>query len=76
MRRLISITEAAALVGVHPHTVRNWVSAGLIPSYRVGPRLIRLAANDLPFPVQTSTSRRSILDEPVEAPNGEGDRAR
>lgn len=39
--RLLSSTDAAELLGVHPNTVRRWSDAGMIPAYRVGKRLDR-----------------------------------
>ena len=35
---LLTTAQAAAVLNVHPNTVRNWADAGLLPSYRVGPR--------------------------------------
>jgi len=36
--KLLRIKEAADLLGVHPHTLRNWADRGEIPSYRHGSR--------------------------------------
>jgi excisionase family DNA binding protein len=38
---LLSATEAARLLGVHPNTLRRWTNDGLIHAYRVGKRLDR-----------------------------------
>ncbi len=38
---LLSATDAAKLLGVHPNTVRRWSDDGLIRAYRVGKRLDR-----------------------------------
>ena len=34
---LITVREAADRAGMHPNTVRNWIRAGLIRSYRIVP---------------------------------------
>jgi len=39
--KLLTTTDAAEFLGVHPHTVRRWSDNGLIPAYRVGKRLDR-----------------------------------
>jgi excisionase family DNA binding protein len=38
---LLSATDAAKLLGVHPNTIRRWTNDGLIHAYRVGKRLDR-----------------------------------
>lgn len=43
----IPLTEAAASRGVSTRTVRRWIAAGLLPAYRVGPRLVRIDPADL-----------------------------
>jgi excisionase family DNA binding protein len=35
---MITVSQAAQLLGVHPNTVRNWSDNGLIKSYRLGNR--------------------------------------
>jgi excisionase family DNA binding protein len=45
--RLITLDDAAALLGVHPRTVRRYIKRGLIPGYQIGPRLVKLDAADL-----------------------------
>lgn len=37
-RRLGTAKEAAALIGISPGTLRNWLRQGLIRAVRVGPR--------------------------------------
>jgi len=37
-RLMLSISEAAGLLGVHPNTLRRWADAGLVRAYRLGPR--------------------------------------
>ena len=40
MSRLLSVSEAAALLGVSIHTVYAWVSAGRIPLVKLGRRTL------------------------------------
>lgn len=35
---LLTISEAARLLNVHPNTLRNWEKAGLITAIRLGSR--------------------------------------
>jgi len=35
---LLSTSEAAALLCVHPNTLRRWADFNLLPSFRIGPR--------------------------------------
>ena len=35
---LITLREAARLLGLHPETVRRWSDSGVIPVYRLGER--------------------------------------
>ena len=35
---LLTTTEVAQLLNVHPNTVRHWTNAQLLPAYRIGPR--------------------------------------
>jgi excisionase family DNA binding protein len=46
-RRLRSVAEAAEIADVSPRTVRRWISAGVLPGYRVGPRLVKVDLGDL-----------------------------
>jgi excisionase family DNA binding protein len=46
-RRLISLLEAADQVGVCTRTMRRYISEGRIKGYRVGPRLVKVAAADI-----------------------------
>lgn len=46
-RKLINIHAAAEYADVHPMTVRRWISAGRVPAYRVGPRLVKVDLNEL-----------------------------
>ena len=42
-----SINQAADKAGVHPMTIRRWIADGRLKATRVGPRLIRISAEDL-----------------------------
>ncbi|MGV9676362.1 helix-turn-helix domain-containing protein [Nocardia sp. NPDC003482] len=44
---LIPLREAAALGGVHPKTIRRWISSDLLNGYRRGPRLIYVSRSEL-----------------------------
>jgi len=35
---MLTTTEVAHLLHVHPNTVRRWANNGLLPSYRLGTR--------------------------------------
>jgi excisionase family DNA binding protein len=43
----ISVAEAADQRGCSQRTIRRWIAAGILPAYRVGPRLIRIDPRDL-----------------------------
>lgn len=46
-KELVSISATARSVGVSERTVRRWISQGLIPGHRVGPKLIRVDPADV-----------------------------
>jgi excisionase family DNA binding protein len=46
-RRLISTEEAAERLGVSKKTIVRWIKAGRLVGFRVGPRYIRVDANEL-----------------------------
>ncbi|MGV0991097.1 MAG: excisionase family DNA-binding protein [Mycobacterium sp.] len=56
MARIISIAEVAKELGVSPRTVRRYISDGRIIAYRVGPRLLRIDADQ---------AREQLLGEPI-----------
>ena len=37
-RALISVAQAAHLLGVHPNTIRSWTDSGRLPAYRINAR--------------------------------------
>lgn len=41
------MAEAADLVSVSPRTIRRYIAAGRLTAYRVGPRIIRLDADQV-----------------------------
>ena len=46
-RQQLSIQQAAAIASVDPKTIRRRISDGSLPAHRIGPRLIRIFADDL-----------------------------
>jgi excisionase family DNA binding protein len=44
---MLSIEQAAEARGVTTKTIRRWVAAGILPAYRVGPKLLRVRPDDL-----------------------------
>ncbi|KUH99270.1 helix-turn-helix domain-containing protein [Mycobacterium sp. IS-3022] len=43
----LTMNEAAARLGVHPMTIRRYIAAGRLRAYRLGPRLVRIHAEDV-----------------------------
>ena len=37
-RVMLTVSDVAQLLGVHPNTVRRWNQKGMLKSYRIGPR--------------------------------------
>lgn len=46
-RQELNIKQAAHRKGVAEITIRRWISTSVLPAHRVGPRLIRIYADDL-----------------------------
>lgn len=44
---LVSAAEAAGVVGVSERTVRRWIAAGKVSSFRVGEKLIKVDLNEI-----------------------------
>jgi len=55
---MLTTTEAARYLGVHPNTVRRWETQGLLPAYRLGKRGDRRFSRDEidQFLAESSTS--------------------
>lgn len=45
--RQLTIAEVAQARGVHVNTVRRWIADGYLRAERVGPRIIRINADDV-----------------------------
>ena len=46
-QELITLKEAAAIVGVEPITIRRWAAGGRLALYRFGPRSLRVDAQEV-----------------------------
>jgi excisionase family DNA binding protein len=44
---LASLADSAAYADVSTRTIRRWISAGHLPGYRIGPRLIKVDLAEL-----------------------------
>ena len=44
---LVTLSDAAAALGVSVRTVRRFIEYGYVEAYRVGPRVIRLTVGDV-----------------------------
>lgn len=47
MEQLLNNTQAAAFLGISPHSLRRYVALKQIPFTRIGKRLVRFRLNDL-----------------------------
>ena len=36
--RMLTVSEAATMMNVHPNSLRRWADMGLLPSFRIGVR--------------------------------------
>jgi excisionase family DNA binding protein len=43
----VTLREAGARYGVSTRTLRRWISSGILPAWRVGPRMIRVQPADV-----------------------------
>jgi excisionase family DNA binding protein len=51
-RTVLSVAEAAVLLGVSRSTVWRWIKSGKLPAYRVGHKTIRIKRADLEMILQ------------------------
>lgn len=45
--QLIAVDEAAKMLGVSGMTIRRRIDEGVLPGYRIGPRVIRVRRDDV-----------------------------
>ncbi|BDB43322.1 MULTISPECIES: helix-turn-helix domain-containing protein [Mycobacterium] len=46
-KRHLALNDAAEYLGVNPRTIRRYIADGRLTGYRVGPRLIKVDADEL-----------------------------
>ncbi len=46
-RRPASVVQAAAAYGLNKRTVYRWIADGLLPAWKIGPKLIKVDLDDL-----------------------------
>jgi excisionase family DNA binding protein len=61
--RYVPFGEAVAYANVSAGTMRDWIRRGLLPAYRIGPRLLQIDLNDVdqlrrPVPTVKPAARR------------------
>jgi|GEM_PF-1135218 len=61
-RTLVTKQEIADAYGVTPDTVDNWIAAGHIPAYRVGPRAVRLDPDEVAAALVRPIRARDVRD--------------
>ena len=44
---LISVSAAAGRLGVNASTIYRWIRAGILPSTRIGPHIVRVRVRDV-----------------------------
>lgn len=47
MTNLVTIKDAAAMLAVHPNTIRNYIKDGRLQAHRIGVKLIRIDLQQL-----------------------------
>ncbi len=68
LNRLLSVAEVSEIISVSPKLIRDWISAGLLPAFRLGPntRLMRVRSQDLEAFIE-----QHIRKDDVRKPNGQ-----
>lgn len=67
---LVTVAEAAKILRVSLVTVRRWLRQGLLPSFHVGPKAVRIRRADLQAvvtPIRQADSTRSAPEPPCAA---------
>ena len=69
---LLSVAQAASLLGVHPNTVRSWTDAGRLTAYRINARgdrrfrrgeVERILVEDAPAEIEPALADRAVRAE-------------
>ncbi len=65
--RMLSVAEVSEIINVSPKLVRDWISTGLLPAFRLGSntRLMRVRSQDLEAFIE-----QHIRKDDVRKPNG------
>jgi excisionase family DNA binding protein len=77
-RRFVTIKYGAEVADTHPKTIQRWIASGLLPAYKVGPRVIRIDLDELLAlfePVGVSTDMNAYHDPRCDLPHRVGQRA-
>lgn len=64
LQPLLTDRDVAAVLAVRPDTVRRWAACGLLPSVRLGGRLLRFRAEDVQQWIQGQTSPGHLAPSP------------
>lgn len=56
LQPLLTDRDVAAVLAVRPDTVRRWAACGVLPSVRLGGRLLRFRAEDVQQWIQSQAS--------------------
>ncbi len=46
-RKWITIPEAAEHIGIHPRTLERMITAGELPGYKIGKKIVRVDLNEI-----------------------------
>ena len=63
MRELLTVNELAALLKVHPKTVRAWVKQGKIPVIKMPGRGVRFDQDKIEKWIETRTIRQRNIGQ-------------